>query len=75
MSSFRKTHCGSAQNDDALLMEPDDPLIRAEIEQRGEVQVLQIHRLGVRQSFHISLWVHSIDSEETSPRSMRPANA
>jgi hypothetical protein len=33
----QKTHCGSAQNDDALLMEPDDPLIRAEIEQRGEV--------------------------------------
>jgi hypothetical protein len=29
----QKTHCGSAQNNDALLMEPDDPLIRAEIEQ------------------------------------------
>jgi hypothetical protein len=24
--------------------------------------VLQIHRLRVRQSFHISLWVHSIDT-------------
>ena len=41
-------------------MEPDDPLIGAEIEQRGEVEVLDIHRLEVRQSPHISLWVHSI---------------
>ena len=56
----QETHGGSAQDDDALLVEPDDPVIRAEIEQRGEVEVLDIHRLGVRQSLHISLWVHSI---------------
>ena len=74
-SLLEETHGGSAQNDDALLMEPDDPLIGAEIEQRGEVEVLQIHRLGVWRSFHISLWVHSIDTMEMSPSSIGPANA
>ena len=43
----QETHGGRAQDDDALLMEPDDPLIRTEIENLGEVEVLQIHRLMV----------------------------
>ena len=70
----QQAHGRRAQDDDALLVQPDDALIGTEIEHLGEVEVLQIHRLGMRRSFHISLWVHSSDTGETSPRSMRPAN-
>jgi hypothetical protein len=71
----QETYRGGAQNDDALLMKSDDSLIWAEIEQLGEVQVLQIHRLGVRQWCHISLRVHSIDTQGMSPSFISPPNA
>ena len=71
----QETHRSGAQNDDALLMEADDPLIRAEIEQRGEVEVLEIQRSRVRQSFHINLRVHSIDTQEMDPSFIGLANA
>ena len=44
----QETHRGRAQNDDALLMEADDPLVWTEIENLRKVEVLQIHRLTVR---------------------------
>jgi len=65
---FEEPHGGGAQNDDALLMEPDNPLIGTEVEQRGEVEVLKIRRLGVCRSFHISLWVHSMTPGKESKR-------
>jgi hypothetical protein len=58
----QQAHCGCAQDDNALLVEPDDALIRAEIEHLAEIQPLQIDRVRMRQPFHIDLWGHSIDS-------------
>ena len=63
----QQAHGGRAQDDDALLVQPDDALIGAEIENLGEVEVLQIHRLGRRQSFHITLWAHSSDMGRVDP--------
>src|SRR2546426_1135462 len=50
----QQTPGGRAQDDDPLLVQPDDALIRPEIENLGKVEALQIRRLGMRR-FHVSL--------------------
>jgi hypothetical protein len=48
-----------AQDDDALFMQPDNALIWTEIENLGEVEMLQIHAFGKRRPFHVCVWAHS----------------
>jgi hypothetical protein len=51
----QQTHGGRTQNDDALFVQPDDALIRPEIENLSQVEVLEIDRLGMRCFSHINL--------------------
>jgi len=53
----QQTHGGRTQNDDALFVQPDDALIRPEIENLSQVEVLQIDRLGMQWFSHINLWM------------------
>ena len=58
----QQAHGGRAEDDNPLLVEPDDALIRAEIEHLAEIQPLQIDRVGLREPFHIDLWRPFYDS-------------
>jgi hypothetical protein len=50
----QQTHGGRTQNDDALFVQPDDALIRPEIENLSQVEVLK-NRLGMWWFSHINL--------------------
>jgi hypothetical protein len=38
----KKAHCRRAQDDDTLIVQPDDPFIRPEVEELGQMQILVI---------------------------------
>ena len=50
----QQAHGRRAQDDDALLVQADDALVGAEIQNLAEVDVLPVRRLGVRRLFHVS---------------------
>ena len=52
----QQAHGSRAQDDHALLVKADDALVWAEIQHLGEVDVLDLRRLGVRRLFHLGPW-------------------
>ena len=61
----QQAHRRGAENDDPLLVQADDALIRTKVEDLAKMEVFQIDRLGMRQVFHIGLSVHSIVSPDS----------